>query len=528
MVDVSPEMQEFVRCKMDFSYFCANYVRIFSPTEGMVPFRLYGFQRGVVQDYEDYRFNIIRKFRQGGISTTTAVYCLWRALFFTDQQSFVVSISDREAMNFHKIIRRAYDSLPEFIKGQPIVENQHELILETGGSIQCYTPKAGRGFSTGLLIIDEAAFIPEMGDFWGRVYPTVSTGGKAIVISTVNGMGNWYHQTWVGAENGTNKFHPVRLHYTDHPSYRDPQWVEDTRAQLGEKRWAQEVLGEFLGSSNTYIEAKTIEDIASKCSEPISKRLDGSLWVWEEPHPEGTYIIGADTSEGLGPDEEGEFSCAQVVDLNSHKQVAEFYSNEYPPRRFAQMLSKLAEEYNMATLVVENNSLGVSVLEYLESDIHYPNLYHHSPVDSTGKKAKRGLNTNKKTRGQIQEVLYETISNQIVGIRSRRLANELRTWVFNPNKKRAEHLRGYYDDAITALGFSLFVRSDILRNSTPFLDLQNSDLEGAEPVYHIDDDIEKEFSQRDEDEEPAAGLLEPEVQYSVTDDDSILKEFGWA
>ena len=63
-----------------------------------------------------------------------------------------------------------------------------------------------------LLIIDEAAHIDGLDDLWTGLYPTLSTGGRCIALSTPNGVGNWFHKTYiVSADNGESDFKPVEL-----------------------------------------------------------------------------------------------------------------------------------------------------------------------------------------------------------------------------------------------------------------------------------------------------------------------------
>ena len=62
--------------------------------------------------------------------------------------------------------------------------------LSTDSRVKSQPAGAGRGESVSHLMIDEAAFIDNMREFWAAVYPTISTGGKATMISTVNGMSN--------------------------------------------------------------------------------------------------------------------------------------------------------------------------------------------------------------------------------------------------------------------------------------------------------------------------------------------------
>lgn len=519
--------QEIVKCRRSFPYFCKNYVQIYHPLRGMVPFKLYDFQERTVDQYNVNRFIIIRKFRQGGLSTMTAIYILWKMLFFVDKSAFCVSITDREAMNFHRIIRLAFDNLPKWMAGEPTIANQHELVLETGGSVICTTPKAGRSFAKGLLVIDEAAFIPDMDKFWARVYPTVSTGGQVLAISTVNGVGNWYHQTWNDAENHVNKFHPIRLHYMEHPDYQNPEWVEDTKAQLGEKSWLQEVVGEFLGSADTYIPGPKVKEINEETVEPKEIKLDGALWIWEKSRKGHRYILGCDPSEGIGKD--GDFSSIQVIDIKSLSQVAEFYSQDFPPSKFSQIVASLGLYYNGASVVVENNNMGVPVLDDLYSEIGYENIYFHVPV-GTEKKPKKGFNTNVKTRPQVQEAIFHTLTNDLIKINSRRLATELQTWVFNPQTRKAHHLKNYHDDAIIALGFALVVREAILRDVPPWYDATDEDLEeNTEMVstYIKDKSLINEIVEDgDEGDDTDLNPLGP-IFYNCRPDDEVLREFGW-
>jgi len=105
-------------------------------------------------------------------------------------------------------------------------------------------------------VVDEAAFIDNMEEIWADMYPTVATGGNVIVVSTVNGIGNWYHKMWVDAKAERNGFNVIDLHYTEHPQYRKPGWADEARANLGPRLFAQEILGSFLGSGETFSEIR--------------------------------------------------------------------------------------------------------------------------------------------------------------------------------------------------------------------------------------------------------------------------------
>ena len=75
------QILEYQKCANDPLYFMENYIRIVSLDEGLVPFKMYDFQRHIVQTIHDNRFTICKLPRQSGKSTTTVSYLLHYALF---------------------------------------------------------------------------------------------------------------------------------------------------------------------------------------------------------------------------------------------------------------------------------------------------------------------------------------------------------------------------------------------------------------------------------------------------------------
>ena len=107
------------------------------------------------------------------------------------------------------------------------------------------------------MVFDEAAFIDKIEEIWVSAQSTLSTGGNAIVLSTQNGVGNWYHKTWVGAEEGRNDFNTIRLHWTVHPE-RDQSWRDEQERLLGPKGAAQECDCDFVSSGDTVIDPQLL------------------------------------------------------------------------------------------------------------------------------------------------------------------------------------------------------------------------------------------------------------------------------
>ena len=93
-----------------------NYVKVTHPVRGLVPFQLYPFQKRIVKEIQDNRFNILRKFRQAGCTTIASAYALWLAVFKRDQSIIILSKGDTEATEVLDRIKLMYDELPEFLQ----------------------------------------------------------------------------------------------------------------------------------------------------------------------------------------------------------------------------------------------------------------------------------------------------------------------------------------------------------------------------------------------------------------------------
>ena len=63
----TPELvQEYKKCMEDPVYFIENYMKVLSLDDGLVPFKMYDYQKNLVNHYHDNRFNITLACRQSG------------------------------------------------------------------------------------------------------------------------------------------------------------------------------------------------------------------------------------------------------------------------------------------------------------------------------------------------------------------------------------------------------------------------------------------------------------------------------
>ena len=107
--------KEYVRCVEDPVYFLKKYSYIQHPIEGKIPFNLYDFQEDLIEDFQNYRFNIVLKGRQLGISTASAAYVAWLLLFHRNKNVVVMATKLDTAGNLVKKVKLAMKSLPEWM-----------------------------------------------------------------------------------------------------------------------------------------------------------------------------------------------------------------------------------------------------------------------------------------------------------------------------------------------------------------------------------------------------------------------------
>lgn len=88
-------VQEIIKCGKDPNYFFETYVKIQHPVKGMIPFKMYDFQKDCVEDFKDHRFNIVLKSRQQGLSTLAAAYSVWLAIFKKNRIFLLLQLSLR-------------------------------------------------------------------------------------------------------------------------------------------------------------------------------------------------------------------------------------------------------------------------------------------------------------------------------------------------------------------------------------------------------------------------------------------------
>jgi len=199
------QIVEYQKCANNPLHFMENYVRIVSLDEGLIPFKMYGFQKKIVETIHNNRFTICKLPRQSGKSTTTISYLLHYALFNPNSNIAILANKSSTARDILGRLQLAYENLPKWMQQGVINWNKGNIELENKSTIvaAATSSSAIRGGSYNIIFLDEFAFVPTniAESFFSSVYPTISAGSKTkmIIVSTPYGM-NQFYKLWTDAE----------------------------------------------------------------------------------------------------------------------------------------------------------------------------------------------------------------------------------------------------------------------------------------------------------------------------------------
>ncbi len=466
------QINEWIKCKEDPLYFALNYIQIISLDEGLVPFSMYDFQKEIMMDFHQNRFNIAKLPRQTGKSTTVVAYLLHYAIF---NDSVNIGILANKASTARELLGRlqlAYENLPKWMQHGILVWNKGNVELENGSKILAASTSASavRGMSFNILFLDEFAFVPNhvAEQFFASVYPTITSGKstKVIIISTPNGM-NHFYKMWEDARNGKNGYVTNEVHWSQVPG-RDAKWKEETLKNTSKRQFAQEFECDFLGSADTLISPSKLQAIPF--TDPITS--NAGLDVYKRSEEGHEYIITVDVARGIG----GDYSAFIVFDITSlpYQVVAKYRNNEIKPVMFPSVIHSVAKEYRWPYILVEVNDIGDSIGAMLNYDLEYPNVLMCAMRGRAGQVVGQGFSGTKTQLGVKMSItvkkqgcsnLKAIIEDDKLTFSDFDILRELTTFI--QRKQCWEADDGYHDDLVMCLVlFSWLVMQDYFKEMT--------------------------------------------------------------
>jgi hypothetical protein len=354
-------------------------------------------------------------------------------------------------------------------------------IIQAGAS-EVAAQRKGRGGTVNRLHLSEMAFWGEYAkDTFLSLTESVPKDGSEIVNeSTANGAGGFYHEQWRAAVDGISAYRPHFVAWYDHPEYTlplddgetfDPRDKKESGMlangvrpdQLKWRRWkiadkggnkdavAQEYPDDpetcFLVGGRNFFDIEKVEGQIAVAALP--RVIDASLRVWADPVDGRQYVIGADPAGG-GTDADA--SSATVLERGTGRHVATLHGY-WSPWDFAGKLAALGSLYNNACLAVERENHGTAVLQALDRDCKYGNIYSQTRDDGAAAGHRPGWLTNAATRAPMLDAFDAAHRRDIFVTNDVDLLGEMRTFIIN-DKGKAEGKPGTHDDRVMATGIA--------------------------------------------------------------------------
>lgn len=500
---------------------------------------------------------IILKARQEGISTWAGSRIFRGCTLWKYKRGVVIADKIDRSKEIFGLYERFRDNAA-LLPPQKAGVRGRELAWTTDSRITVETAKdtdAGRSATIQFLHGSEVAFWDHPEEVCTSLFEALTADSEAYLESTANGVGNYFHQLWEGAVAGENEWEPVFLPWWIHEEYADPvadpelilattdpfeRRALDHGIRLGDEfhklsveqlAWRRRKIRErngdergfrqenpatadeaFLVSGGAYFDEQALTDYRTKTKQPLRRgnllRVGGGivfraaergdLRIWEEPRPDGHYVIGADTSEGkiaggdstlveTNTDRGGsDFSVADVLDVTTMRQVAQLRGRIHPDR-FAEQVWNLGYFYGCgqprhpALVGPENNhESGKTVIKWLV-DHGYPRIYVHRRYTQRkgGVSEQMGWVTDSTTRMPMLDALEELVREGRITIPSADTVREMTTFVRTQDGAhpgRPEAQEGCHDDTVIALAIANQLRAHHTHGATgPLPEYEPSD-----------------------------------------------------
>lgn len=373
------EAEELGKCYRSPQYFIQNYCHIYDTVEGgWVPFELWPAQVAALDIIHNNQLSVVLKARQIGLTWLVLAYALWCMIFRPIASILIFSKRDIDAIYLlsEDRLRGMYDRLPDWMRQSHSIntDNAHEWSMENESTARSFPTSAGDSYTATLAIVDEADLSPDLNSLLRAVKPTISNGGKMVLLSRADKDKpvSDFKKIYMDAKIGKNPWAHIFLPWYVHPR-RTPKWYELEKQDIQSRTGSLDDLYEQYPATDTEamkprsmdkrIPYEWLELAFQETEGDNSVGLTG-LTVFGKPEDKHMYVIGADPAEGNPNSDE---SSATVLDVNTGEEMA-VLAERLQPNTFADYLEKLAGFYNNASVLVERNNHGHAILLKLSED----------------------------------------------------------------------------------------------------------------------------------------------------------------
>ena len=204
--------------------------------------------------------------RQAGKSTVSAAIALHTALA-TRGTVLLIAPTERQSSELAKRVR----DIAQAAHLEAEAEGRTYLELAGGGRVIALpaSPEGIRGYSAHLVVLDEAAYVPD--ELYVAARPMLAvTRGRVLAISTPSAQRGWFYREWTSGEG----WRKVRVTAKDIPRYSQ-EFLERERQALGELEFRREYLVEWVDYSRAAFRREWIRVAAWSLFPPLLRRKAG-------------------------------------------------------------------------------------------------------------------------------------------------------------------------------------------------------------------------------------------------------------
>ena len=277
---------------------------------------------------------------------------------------------------FWKIKDYMFAKYRDQIKGRPTL---NFMELKNGSKIICKavgdTGDGMRGPTVTLLVLDEAAFIPDRA--WNAIEPVISVSkGRTMLLSTGQCKKGFFYKSTLNPD--IEQFHVSARNCPRHTK----EFLDKKERELSPVAFAQEYLGEFLDDYNRKFTDEWIKKVCVIDKEKVVISV------------KSRYVLGVDVGGGIGKGETT-FESFDAANKKNVYQVLNINSNTIGgPDIENQMLSlKSTYNYGRKTIGYDGLGEGSGSFAYMLINSKLKNCIvdlrnSTRPVDNEGKKTK--------------------------------------------------------------------------------------------------------------------------------------------
>lgn len=459
---------------------CWNITLPGAPPAPLVPWEA---QKKVLKEYAEHERVLSLKARQIGWTTITTAFVGHDIIFSQFHPWLFVSRTGGAAIKNLLMVANGLRRLPRWMQErikfdewkitQDFIETAHgswvESIAATGGT--------GRGEAVYGVMWDEAAFAEAAEGMYAALEPL--TYGKFFVLSTANGMGNWFHAKWVDSNLPGATWQPVFFPWNARIT-RDEVWYEKKKRDYRGQPWLfyQEYPANpeeaFAKSGRTAIDANLLDEYdwaetwerlgwdGSAFTQPLDQYDEEHylfIDVYERPtverHPvhgyalrAPNYVIFCDVAQGL---EHGDYTAIVVYNANTGACAARVRTH-YNLEGIPEVLESLGSWYHNALVAVEREYQGFFVNHTLAKVLGYPRVYRMAQLNkrqTTERTDVYGWSTNMSTKPKMVNDALRFLRDHEVDPRDPWFRSECSTFVVDDKGKYGAS-GGNHDDVVMA------------------------------------------------------------------------------